>query len=80
MVRFIDHQDICNLENACFDRLDVIPHARGFHNDGGMRQAGDIHFGLTRTHGFDQDEVKTGCIQYLHHAGSRFCHPAKCPP
>ena len=52
-VSLVDHQNIGDLQDARLDGLDVVTQAGRLHHQGGMRQARNVHFALTRAHGLD---------------------------
>ena len=71
MVGFVHHQHIRDLQDAGFDRLDIIAQPGRLDHQGGMCQAGDIHLSLSDADRFDQDDLKAGRVEHLHHGRGR---------
>ena len=66
-IRLVNDQHVRDFENAGFDRLDLISQARCFHHDRGMREPRHIHFTLSRTDCFDDNDLIPGGIKNLHY-------------
>ena len=48
LIGLVDHEDVGDLHDAGLDRLHVVTHAGDQHDDGHLRDAGDLDFVLAR--------------------------------
>ncbi len=66
-IRFVDDENIGNLHDARFERLDIVTEPR---NEGKKHRIGDrkdINFALTDADRLDDDRIETSRTQEIHH-------------
>jgi hypothetical protein len=69
VVRFVDDEDIGDLDDAGLERLDVIAGAGVVHEDRGHGGAGDFDFVLACADGLDDYDVEAESVHHGHHVG-----------
>src|SRR5690348_5357249 len=57
LVHLADDKDIGNLQDTCYDGLDIVTHPWGYDNEHGLRGSHDLDFSLTCANGFDNDGI-----------------------
>ena len=61
-IGLVHQNEVGHLHDAALDALQFVAARRGHQQQEHVTQGGDHGFGLTHTHGFDQDDVKAGSL------------------
>jgi hypothetical protein len=79
-ISLVYYNDVCDLNDAGFDGLDLVAHAGREDNHCGMGCTSNINFGLPGPDSFDNNYLKASGIKSMDHVRRCPRYTTQCPP